>query len=209
MDKTKLILMRHAEVKFSPKKFLGNKDVKLSKKGIEHAKGLAKKLKNEKIDVIYSSTLKRAIETADIVAEAHGLQVKAHVHELNEMNFGKIEGLTKEQAMEKYPEMMQERNGIKYSNEEKRMNFRVPEAETYNEVGARALIAIKKIVKENKGKNILIVTHHHVMRILAKLITMKSLDEIEKNKMDYCCRIIFEAASDKFVLKKIIESGVK
>lgn len=74
----KLIIVRHAESKANVKGIRqGQKiDTPLSKLGKEQAKKVAERLKNEKIDAIYSSDLKRAKETAEEIAKHHKLKVR-------------------------------------------------------------------------------------------------------------------------------------
>ncbi|MFH8132552.1 MAG: histidine phosphatase family protein, partial [Candidatus Aenigmatarchaeota archaeon] len=69
----KILLVRHAETEGSEKGiFLGSIDESLNEKGRKQAEKLAERLKKEKIDVIFSSKLKRAKETAEIINRYHG-----------------------------------------------------------------------------------------------------------------------------------------
>ncbi len=194
---TKLTIMRHTEVEFSPNRYLGRKDVPLSKIGIEHAQELAKKLKDERIDIIYSSALKRAMKTADIIAKQCGLSVRARVPELNEIDFGVIEGLTVEEMEKKYPGVMKKRLA-------RIMDFRVPEGESYGDGARRAIPAIKRIAKENSGGNVLVVMHGTLMKVLMHKFTGKPLDDIYKITFDYGCRMVFETDSVRFTLKEFL-----
>ena len=101
----RLILIRHGKTATdNPEKCHGFTDIDLSDDGYRQAEQLAEYFKSEKIDAIYSSSLKRGIATAEIIAVRHGLGV-IKVPELNEVNFGKIEGITFEQACGLYPEV--------------------------------------------------------------------------------------------------------
>ncbi|MEJ2267962.1 MAG: histidine phosphatase family protein [Nanoarchaeota archaeon] len=68
----KLIIVRHGETEENLKKiWQGHLQGKLTKKGIEQAKKLANRLKDEKLDVIFSSDLDRASDTAKEIAKFH------------------------------------------------------------------------------------------------------------------------------------------
>jgi broad specificity phosphatase PhoE len=89
----KLILTRHGETVENKKNIMqGHLQGHLSKEGILQAKKLALRLKNEKIDAIYSSDLKRAKETAKEIAKFHP-NIPFHlVNELREIDIGPYEG---------------------------------------------------------------------------------------------------------------------
>jgi broad specificity phosphatase PhoE len=195
---SKLILMRHTEVEFSPNKYLGREDVSLSEKGRKHAEAAVKQLKKESINVIYSSGLKRSIQTADILAKGLGLEVKASLPELNELDFGVIEGLTRKEAEERYPDLMKKRDTD-------RLNFRVPEGESPLDGMNRALPAIERIAKKNHGKNVLIIIHGLLMRTLLSKFTGRSIAETYKNiEMQYGCMMLFETISNRLVYKRFV-----
>jgi len=90
----KLILIRHGETEWNKQRRIQGcrSDTRLSPKGLEEADRLAAALRKERIDAIYSSPMKRASETAQIIAEAGKLQV--HVfNELREIDAGELDGL--------------------------------------------------------------------------------------------------------------------
>lgn len=195
---SKLILIRHTEVEFSSDKYLGRNDVSLSEKGREHAESIVNKLKKENIDVIYSSGLKRSIQTADIIASGLGVSVKENIPELNELDFGVIEGLTRNEAEEKYPDLMKKRDTDL-------MNFKIPEGESPVDGLKRALPAIKNVVSENQGKNILIVLHGLLMRTLLSKFTSNTIKKTYKNiVLFYGCRMFLETYSGEITFKKFV-----
>lgn len=89
----KLILTRHGETVENKKGIKqGQLPGRLSKEGIEQAKKLAKRLKNEKIDAIYCSDLKRAVDTTKEIAKYHKSIPIFFVQELREGGLGSFEG---------------------------------------------------------------------------------------------------------------------
>jgi len=109
MKKAQLILMRHGESIYNQKNlFTGWTDVDLSRKGIEEAKESAKLLKNAGIlpDICFTSWLKRAIHTAQIVLNEieweHINVLKSY--KLNERHYGAWQGRNKSEILKEYGE---------------------------------------------------------------------------------------------------------
>jgi broad specificity phosphatase PhoE len=78
--------------------------VPLSEEGRSQARRLAGRLRGERFDVIYASDLSRAVETASIVAEPHGLPVRTDPR-LREFDFGQWEGLTWDEIVATRPHL--------------------------------------------------------------------------------------------------------
>src|SRR3989442_12202645 len=104
MQPTTVWLVRHAVSDGIDGRCCGRYDVHLSAEGILQAKVIAKQLAEEEISHVYSSSLSRAVETARILAESHGLPGQI-VEALGEMNFGDLEGLTYEEIEKRYPDV--------------------------------------------------------------------------------------------------------
>jgi alpha-ribazole phosphatase len=101
----RLLLIRHGQTKLhQADRFWGKTDIELSDTGIRQAEHLRDRLARNKIDAIYTSTLGRAIATAEIIASRHKVKVTPFI-ELCECNFGYIEGLTFKEISQKYPEL--------------------------------------------------------------------------------------------------------
>ena len=97
----RLILVRHGSTAWNEEgKYQGTIDIPLSDRGRQEAEMVAERLRDEKIDAVYSSNLRRARETAEIIARPHGLPVQV-IEELGEMNFGDWEGMTAQEIKDK------------------------------------------------------------------------------------------------------------
>jgi broad specificity phosphatase PhoE len=104
----RLILIRHGETNWTSRgKFQGITDIGLNEKGRRQCRLLALSLRGQRIDAVYSSDLKRAVETAREIASYHGLPVWTDF-DLREMNYGVLEGLTSVELKEKYPDILSE-----------------------------------------------------------------------------------------------------
>jgi len=101
-----LLLVRHGETEWNVRRrYQGQSDVPLSELGKHQAAHIAKRLAGQTIDAMYASDLKRAWETARIIANKCNLEVFSEPR-LRELKFGILEGLTFEEAEEQYPEMI-------------------------------------------------------------------------------------------------------
>lgn len=102
----KLVLVRHGESVWNlENKFTGWTDVELSSNGIKEAHEAGKLLKNMNFhfDIAYTSVLKRAIDTLQIIMEEMNLDVKViENYKLNERHYGALQGLNKDETIKKY-----------------------------------------------------------------------------------------------------------
>jgi probable phosphoglycerate mutase len=101
-----LILVRHGETEWNAqRRYQGQTDVPLSGLGRQQAECVAERLVGQTIDAVYASDLQRAWETAQIIAAKSSLQIVPEPR-LRELKFGVLEGLTFDEAQERYPEMI-------------------------------------------------------------------------------------------------------
>jgi broad specificity phosphatase PhoE len=191
----KIFLIRHGETGWKKIGFLSYTDIGLSEKGLCQTKKIAQKLENENIDAIYSSPLKRCRQTAKEIAKKLGLKILI-APELREVNFGIFEGLSLEEAERKYPDLFLKRLKDKW-------NFKIPKGESYKEAAARVLKFLKKISKSKKNKNIVLVTHVTIIKILLKLFSNLSMEEIDKIHFLPTSVTILEKKGKKFQFSKI------
>jgi 2,3-bisphosphoglycerate-dependent phosphoglycerate mutase len=105
---TKLILTRHGQSTWNAEnKFTGWVDVDLSERGVEEAKKSGQIIKNLniKIDISYTSYLKRAIKTLTTILKENNLELKFNTSwQLNERHYGSLTGLNKEEIKNKIGE---------------------------------------------------------------------------------------------------------
>ena len=191
---SKLILTRHGQSAWNAEnRFTGWVDVDLSEKGKEEAKKsgeLIRKL-NIKIDISYTSYLKRAIETLTIILKTLNLSMKFNTSwELNERHYGSLTGLNKEETKKKIgedqfkkyrrswdvapPIMAKDSNYLKNFSP---LNDGIPKNKiplteslknTYERVIPFYDFEINKNLKN--GKNILISAHGNSLRALCKYL---------------------------------------
>lgn len=157
---TIIYLTRHGETEWNIEKRLqGRGDSPLTKDGIQRAKELRDRIKNIDIDVIYSSPIKRALNTANILRGNKNIDIVTD-DRLMEMCFGDYEGKKIDIVQEENPSW--DINLIMQGNVE----ICAPNGENLKEVRERISKLMNKIIAENIGKSILIVTHGITLKAL-------------------------------------------
>jgi probable phosphoglycerate mutase len=145
---TALLLARHGETEWNREgRWQGWADPPLNETGRSQAYRLAEQLRAVPFDAVYSSDLKRAHETAEIVAAPHGVPVVADPG-LREIDVGSWSGLTRAEIDERFPGSDR------------------PDGETREHHLARVLATVERIARAHAGERILIVTHGGTMRAL-------------------------------------------
>jgi broad specificity phosphatase PhoE len=154
---TIVLLARHGQSDWNAtRRWQGHADRPLTAKGRAQAIALAERLAHIELDAVYSSDLRRAADTARVVAEAQGLQL-LQLPELREVDVGSWEGLTRDEAEVRFPEGFRRwrAGGTGWDD-----------GETYAEMSARVLAAVDRIANEHEGGRILIVSHGGPIRAI-------------------------------------------
>ena len=191
---SKLILTRHGQSVWNAEnRFTGWVDVDLSDKGREEAKKSGELLNkfNIKIDICYTSYLKRAVETLTIILKSINLSIKFNsAWELNERHYGSLTGLNKEETKNKIGEEQFKKyrrswdvapplmaKDSSYLSRFSPLNNKIPKdriplteslKSTYERVIPFFNTEIKKNLKDSK--NILISAHGNSLRALCKYL---------------------------------------
>jgi probable phosphoglycerate mutase len=173
----RLILTRHGETEENVKGIRqGHMPGKLTEKGIEQAKKLALRLKDEKIDAIYSSDLARAADTTKEIAEFHPNVKIEFTEKLRERGLGSFTGTKREDTMDKS----------------------LPsDAESNEAVKKRAKDFIDEIYEKHKDDAVLLMGHGAVNCAIISAITGDSFEEMFNKKWGNTGVNIFEIHEDR------------
>ncbi|MFH1305992.1 MAG: histidine phosphatase family protein [Candidatus Omnitrophota bacterium] len=154
---TRLILIRHGETDYTlQKRYCGFSDPPLNNRGREQAKALAGRFKADRIDVVYSSDLERALRTAEKVFAGRSVRRSAN---FREVNFGIFEGMKYEEIVEKYPEL--------YNRWlENPAECKIPRGETLKVLEERVNAGLLSILSKHEGKIVAVVTHCGPIRVV-------------------------------------------
>ncbi|GGD80654.1 histidine phosphatase family protein [Paenibacillus nasutitermitis] len=170
-NKTIIYLVRHGQTQWNVEhKLQGHQDSPLTELGLRQAEWLSESIANEQIDVIYSSSSLRARRTAELIRAAREIDM-IESNDLKEINLGIWEGKTQAEVKETNPEQFD----YFWNDPEK---FHVQSSETYQEVSKRSINLLHKIIHENQGKSILIVTHTVVVKLIMAYFEARPLKEI-------------------------------
>ena len=190
---TKIYLVRHGQTEWNKKlTFRGRADIPLNEAGHMEAQALSHALKDKNIEAIYTSPLKRSIETAQPVANLFHLEI-VPVQALIDINYGDWEGLSFNEVKKRY--------GEQYIRWEKSPDLiRFPNGETLDEAKERSFRAFNNIVRENPDNSILIIPHRVINKILLCALLNLTNSHFWELKQDTGCINLIEYAEDKFVL---------
>ena len=158
---TRLVLIRHGVTEWNrEKRYCGHKDIGLSSEGKSQVKLLFNRLNTVKFDKIYCSNRKRAMQTARMLFKEE--KIIPH-RNLQEINFGVLEGLQHEEIMEKYADIYKKWLKNSFKN-------RIPKAEPMNVFKERVENTLRNIIRSNSGKTIAVVCHGGVIGIFVNSI---------------------------------------
>ncbi|MGB9697964.1 MAG: alpha-ribazole phosphatase [Thermodesulfobacteriota bacterium] len=191
---TRLYLIRHGEV-VNHGVYNGHTDVDVTPWGISQMESLRDRLRGKEIRAIYASDLRRTRIGAEIIAQPHAL-VPQYFSEFREMNFGRWQGLTYKEVMEKYPEdiprWLQDLE-----------HFRIPQGESLKDVQERVLPKLKELIAKHQGEDFVLVCHGAVNRVIIADALHLPLAHLLRIEQDYGCLNIIEYSSSWSVLKLI------
>lgn len=167
----KLVLARHAETVWNEQlRYIGRTDLDLSPLGRSNAELLAAHLKETRFDMVYSSAMKRAKQTAEPIAKAQKLPLQTEAL-LNEIDFGYWEGLTHDEIASAYPDLVDQWMGDPFTVD-------IPGGEPWPSFAERVERGWAKIARTDqptRPRNILIVTHAGCIKaILGRILGLDS-----------------------------------
>ncbi len=214
----KLVIVRHGESIWNKEnKFTGWTDVELSENGIKEAQkaGIILKENNYTFDIAYTSVLKRAIDTLNIILKELNLDILINYsYKLNERHYGALQGLNKDDIKNKYGEAQlklwrrsvdvrppkltidDERypgNDVKYKGIDN-----LPLTENLQDTIDRVSSYYEEEIKKNiiDGKNVIISAHGNSLRALIKYIFNLSNDEVINLEIKTGLPIVIEFEDD-------------
>lgn len=159
MTNTHLGLLRHGQTDWNINFLLqGVTDIPMNQTGIEQVKLAAQAIRAEDWDVVLTSPLSRARQTAEIIASQHGYTEIIEQELLIERSFGEAEGLSHEQWR------------AKYSNLDV-----IPGGESRTQLAERSRLLLETISQELAGKRVLAISHGALIRTLIAIASNNEL----------------------------------
>ncbi len=178
-SETVLYLVRHGETEYNRRSIMQGRtvDIPLNEVGRRQAALLAERFTDVRLNAIYSSTLQRALETAEIVAKQHPA-VPVHARfDLEEMSWGDFEGRAKDK------EVLALFESLNAQWQAGDFTKQVPGGESIAQVQSRGIEALRHILGHHAGETVLVVTHGRFLRVLlASILPGFGLEKMQEIK---------------------------
>ena len=189
-----LILLRHGQSQWNlENRFTGWVDVPLSPKGEDEARAAGETLRGRHIDTLYTSVLRRAVDTATLALEAAGTTVPVTERDaaLNERMYGDLQGLNKAEAAKRFGDAQ-----IKLWR--RSYDVRPPGGESLADTAARVLPYWEShILPDLKaGRDVLVVAHGNSLRALVMHLDGLSHAEVLELEIPTGAPLLYELGTD-------------
>ena len=198
-----LVLVRHGQSEWNLKNlFTGWRDVDITEKGVEEAKLAGRKLKAQGLsfDLAYTSALKRAQRTLDLILAEMG-QTGLPIHRdqaLNERDYGDLVGMNKDDARAKWGE----EQVLKWRRS---YDIQPPGGESLKDTVARALpYYVQEILPAVlRGQRVIVAAHGNSLRALVMVLERLSPEGILKRELATGIPIVYRLNADATVASKL------
>ncbi len=168
---TRVYLIRHGETDWNRDEIcMGQMDIPLNERGRRQAERTAERLAPERLDVIYSSDLSRAVETAQIIArrQPHPPEIVRR-RDLRELHYGHWQGYRFEDLRERFPEAFRE-DAPRHADP---LRFRPEGGESVQQLYERAVRAFREILAGHPGGTVAIVAHGGPIRHIVEWVLQR------------------------------------
>lgn len=192
----RLILVRHGETEHNRGQLtLGRADVPLNERGLAQARAVAASFAKPP-HAVYSSPLARARETASLIAQGAGLEVRID-DGLIEMDVGEMEHLTGTELRERYPEFLH-----RWLSGEA-ADARMPGGETLAEVQERAWAAVQRMRAAHPDETVVAVSHNFVILALVCRSLELPLGRFRRIRQSLAARTILDVGEESASLLQL------
>lgn len=187
----KIYLVRHGVTIWNAEQRIqGHTDVPLNETGLEQSRRIAQRLKDQKIDAVWSSDLTRARVTAEILAEPHGLTVNT-TPLLRERRFGDWEGLTQEEIVARGDRQLLDAYRAAVVAD------LPPNAESMQSVWNRLSQALKEIIHLHAEGQVAVVGHGGSLRVILCQAMRAPMECVRHIWLDNACLSLVEFNGDR------------
>jgi len=192
-----IILVRHGQTEWNRvERFRGHYDIPLDETGLKQGEAVAQRIAAQfKPERVFTSPLIRARKTAEIIAKKVGIPVIIH-RGIIDIDYGEWQGLTPDEAKARFPH----ESALWYEHPEKAS---IPGGENLKEVQARAIKTVEELCKESIGKEIVIVSHTVVIRLILLGILGAPLNRFWNLRQEPCAINLIEYNKRGFTISSI------
>jgi broad specificity phosphatase PhoE len=190
-----IILARHGETDWNAAEvFRGRIDVELNETGMKQAELLGAYLSEAKIDALYSSPLKRALKTAEVIAGYQALEVNI-MGGLIDFDYGEWQGLSHQEVKDRYQELYAQW----LSHPEL---VRMPAGESLEDVRKRVMVLLSDITGGYCEGRVVLVSHRVVNKVLICALLGLDNSHFWSIRLDTCGITGFNYEGGRFILTR-------
>ena len=190
-----IILVRHGQTDWNASEtFRGRLEVDLNDVGMKQAESLGDYLGKEKIDIIYSGPLQRAVVTAKAIANGQNLDINT-VENLTDFDYGDWQGISRQEVEKNYPELY--RDWLDTPEQVK-----MPGGESLEDVRKRAMPFIEDAMMRSGEGKIVFVSHRVVIKVVICALLGLDTSHFWSFRIDTCGLTRFTAGDGRLVLTK-------
>jgi len=192
---TRIFLARHGQTGWNVgsdtgERFRGRIDLPLDDTGLAQAHALAERLADQPIVAVYSSPLKRAMETAQPAAQQLGLPVQP-LPGIIDINYGDWQGLSPAEVARAYPDLYPRWLETPHQ-------VRLPNGESLRQVRLRGVAALKEVGGRHESQAILLVAHQVVNKVLVCAMLGLGNSHFWRIQQDNACINVFDYQDNVF-----------
>jgi phosphoserine phosphatase len=190
---TKVYLVRHGQTAWNVGEiFRGRADIPLDDTGRREAELAGKALREEAIHAVYSSPLSRSFETGQYIAKFHSIPVEP-LEAIIDISYGDWEGLSNEQVRGSYPEL----HKLWHEHPQK---VRFPRGESLDEVRARAMTAMNRLMVKHKDQTIVLVAHRVPNKVVCCALIGLDNSHFWRIQQDTACTNVFTHTNGQWIV---------
>jgi broad specificity phosphatase PhoE len=190
---TKLYLVRHGQTAWNVGEiFRGRADIPLDETGKREAELAGQALRGEVIHAVYSSPLSRSFQTAQRIATFHKLPVEP-LEAIIDISYGDWEGLSNEKVRESYAEL----HKLWHEHPQK---VRFPRGETLDDVRARTMAAVTRLVAKHKDQTIVLVAHRVPNKVICCALIGLDNSHFWRIQQDTACTNLFTHKNGRWLV---------
>jgi len=190
----RVMLVRHGETDWNKEEvFRGRIDVKLNTTGLQQAEETGRFLSEMRLNVIYSSPLSRAQDTAEKIAQFQSSKVITEEN-FTDINFGEWQGLSLRDVKERYKE-----NYLTWKNEPHRVKF--SKGESLQDVSERSINALQRLIQKHAEETCAIVSHRVICKVMILGMLGMPLSRFWDIRQDTCAVSIFFYQDGRWIVE--------
>jgi len=189
-----VILVRHGETAWNRREvFRGRADVDLNKRGRAQAQAVAGAVKERAVAAVYSSPLRRAVETAEAIAFPHKITAQIEGGFID-FDYGCWQGMQHDEVRRRYPKLYQDWI-------ERPHTVRMDGGESLRMVRRRAMNGLRNVTEQHPDETVVVVSHRVVNKVVLCAVLGLDNSHFWRIRQDTCALNVLERSHDQWVVR--------